>query len=554
MSSTYIDLHNLSQIDVDEINVSNLVCDSIITTDLTVSGELTGLIAISTSIFSYTYTPATRTFSLSLATQPGIDYILITDSSGIFHSVLFTPLIYPLLSATTPILYDNTTGIFSLSIGSANQFLQTSSTLVNNFVTMSGDATLLNGVITIGNDKITTTKILDANVTPIKISLGSANQFLQTSSTLVNNFVTMSGDATLTNGVITIGNDKITTVKILNANVTNAKLANSSISLNGQTMSLGTTLYFLPANSVNNSMLFYSYTVLNGQSMNLGGTYSLPGLSVTNAMLTNSSITLGTNTMSLGSTTTTLNGGTNSTSYSTIVSVIPAGIGYTASASNNFKIDQVLRIGDCLIQNDDTDTYIDCKYSGTGIYAQIPKINIATITPGQVVNLGGSINYLSARFNNIVKFSINPMTHSTGLPFVTTNWLPIGHTASSTVLEASITIRSNLSAVRITVNMPLSNWGTTASNKHLTVCRNTTAAVYGVLQTTALLNNNYGMWHHLSGAPQYETIHFTWIDDTSLTQGMTYYYSVSGRGSTAIITPIAMGNNNYNEITLEELY
>jgi len=75
-----------------------------------------------------------------------------------------------------------------------------------------------------------------------------------------------------------------------------------------------------------------------------------------------------------------------------------------------------------------------------------------------------------------------------------------------------------------------------------------------VLQTTALLNNNYGMWHHLSGASAFETIHFTWIDDTALTQGSTYYYSVCGRGNSAIITPIALGNNNYNEITLEELY
>ena len=107
-------MHNLSQIEVDEINVSNLNTDSIITTDLTVSGDLTGLTTTSSSIFDYTYTPSTRTFNLGLANQAGVDYILITDASGIFQVVLFTPLIYPLLSGSSPILYDNTTGVFSL--------------------------------------------------------------------------------------------------------------------------------------------------------------------------------------------------------------------------------------------------------------------------------------------------------------------------------------------------------------------------------------------------------------------------------------------------------
>jgi hypothetical protein len=53
-------------------------------------------------------------------------------------------------------------------------------------------------------------------------------------------FTTMSGDATLSGtGVLTIGNDKITTAKILNGNVTNAKLANSTITINGTGVALG---------------------------------------------------------------------------------------------------------------------------------------------------------------------------------------------------------------------------------------------------------------------------------------------------------------------------
>lgn len=114
MTSSYVDLHNLSEITMDGITVSNLKCDSIITTDLTVSGNLTGLLTTTNSIFNYTYNSSTRTFNLTLQNQAGIDYILITDSSGVPQWVLFTPLIYPLLSATAPILYNNITGVFSL--------------------------------------------------------------------------------------------------------------------------------------------------------------------------------------------------------------------------------------------------------------------------------------------------------------------------------------------------------------------------------------------------------------------------------------------------------
>ena len=135
MSSTYIDLHNLSEITVDAIDVSNLNCDSIITTDLTVSGYLTGLNTSTNSIFNYIYNSSTRTFSLILANQSGPDYIIITNSSGVPQWVLFSPLIYPLLSATAPILYDNITGVFSLD------------TIINQNETFNGLLTATNNVL-----------------------------------------------------------------------------------------------------------------------------------------------------------------------------------------------------------------------------------------------------------------------------------------------------------------------------------------------------------------------------------------------------------------------
>ena len=76
-------------------------------------------------------------------------------------------------------------------------------------------------------------------------SLGSA---LNSSRIIVGNAanqaaeVAMSGDVTINNtGVTTIGTDAITTTKILDANVTNAKLANSSFTLGSTNITLGAT-------------------------------------------------------------------------------------------------------------------------------------------------------------------------------------------------------------------------------------------------------------------------------------------------------------------------
>ena len=149
---------------------------------------------------------------------------------------------------------------------------------------MSGDATLLAGVLTIAAGSITNAKLLNSSVTlngqsmilgsaynipnttitnsmlagnislsnlvsggafqmilcngsgvPTYASFslnnlpyGLANQFIQSNGSS-NSWITMSGDATLLAGVLTIAAESIT----------NAKLLNNSISLNGQSMILG---------------------------------------------------------------------------------------------------------------------------------------------------------------------------------------------------------------------------------------------------------------------------------------------------------------------------
>ncbi|WP_405267478.1 beta strand repeat-containing protein [Cellulophaga sp. Ld12] len=150
--------------------------------------------------------------------------------------------------------------------------------------TLGGDATLANdGTLTIADDAITTVKILDANVTDDKLdkgnisltgfavptadlSVGSVKLTDVADPTLdqdaatkiyvdtqitgsnaladANIFIgdaantaqanTLGGDATLANdGTLTIADDAITTVKILDANVTDDKLDKGNISLTG---------------------------------------------------------------------------------------------------------------------------------------------------------------------------------------------------------------------------------------------------------------------------------------------------------------------------------
>ena len=74
-----------------------------------------------------------------------------------------------------------------------------------------------------------------------------------------NNWITLSGDTSLSSGVLTIGN----------AAITNAKLLNSIITLNGQAMSLGST-YTTPLLGITNAMLAGSISLSKLASGSIG--------------------------------------------------------------------------------------------------------------------------------------------------------------------------------------------------------------------------------------------------------------------------------------------
>jgi hypothetical protein len=95
-------------------------------------------------------------------------------------------------------------------------------------VSMSGDATITNtGVLTIANSAITNAKVsASAAIAFSKLAALTSAHILVGSAGNVATDVAMSGDATMANtGALTIANNAVTTAKILDANVTLAKLA-----------------------------------------------------------------------------------------------------------------------------------------------------------------------------------------------------------------------------------------------------------------------------------------------------------------------------------------
>ena len=666
--STYIDLHNLSQITMDSINVSNLNCESIITEDLTVNGSLLGLNTSTNSIFNYTYTSSSRTFNLTLQNQSGSNYIIITDGSGVPVWTLLNPYIYPLLSGVAPILYNSLTGAFSLdntiaqnetftglvtitantssTISRSNQvYVQNTSAnqemyLIGVRVTASGYDDIrgdLSGNISFNpNTHRLTTGFFRSTDTTLSTMAGSLDITGYVNISTGNTYKINNVSQTFLNGLTTTATSTITHTfvspnlqsNINNLSISNGLIANNTIQLAkintsaysnsggsnlltqyGSIGSLNATYYTNQSgNTVTNTLLSpgTSSATLGSivSTLNLGETGVFSGvltledttvgkkgyihqrtgtmyLDVTNSVgalinigsgtNVNTSIralsvsaTLSANTVSASSTIsgTQLTGSSGTSNTSTLSSAVPSLILGTSSTN-----DGVIKLNSTgtnysMIQQNTTGLNIDSSVVGSDINIGTnnlnPNVNIGnssktTTLNGSVNFNGGSISYSSGRFNNIRKGTLSPMAHTGTIPYITGNWMPLGNTFFSTVLQKDITIRSTNSYVRISINIPLSNWGASATNRHLTICRDTSAFVYGTLSTTPLVGNNYGLYHTLP-AVTYETIQFSYVDTGTLTQGTTYWYALCGRGSTANIVSPNIGNSNYAEITVEELY
>ena len=202
-------------------------------------------------------------------------------------------------------------------------------------------------------------------------------------------------------------------------------------------------------------------------------------------------------------------------------------------------------------KQDNMTTSIDSESLGT--------LNLNMVSTGAQLNVGSAFNFSgyvpsfnNNKFNNITKCSIAGMAHTGAIPI--TNWMPIGHTATTTLLQASIVARGKMSSYfRITVNIPLSNWGTTASNHHLSIIRQTTPCVWNTVVGIDITNVNYGLRHILSGI-QYDSCNMTYIDTQGSISGTSYYYCVLARSNTLATSASNVGNTNYSDITVEELF
>ncbi|MFK7812920.1 MAG: beta strand repeat-containing protein, partial [Maribacter sp.] len=105
-------------------------------------------------------------------------------------------------------------------------------------LTLNGDGSSIAAALGLADDAVTTAKILDANVTDAKIAPGGADQILRTaadglsvawtdlptgSASIVD--ATLVGDGSSVATALGLADDAVTTVKILDANVTDAKIA-----------------------------------------------------------------------------------------------------------------------------------------------------------------------------------------------------------------------------------------------------------------------------------------------------------------------------------------
>ena len=435
----------------------------------------------------------------------------------------------------------------------------------------------------------------------------TANQLLM-SSTLSNNWVSMSGDGTINStGVLTIGTGTIT----------NTKLLNSSISINGLSMSLG-AIYTLPLLSITNGMLtgsidntklLNSSITINGSSMSLGGTYTLPTtiplLSITNGMLAgsidntkllNSSITLGTTAMSLGSTYSTIAGpltltdlltcdgglslttshassGTSSLSTTFLTNTTYMN-GYTTSfeGGNVTSHDGVLLLRSAsvgtnhihygtLIQNNSNNTYIDNIASAVGL-GMTPSINIGTIIPDQVINLGNSTTNLKWDGGNFLRHTTVKFNNFNIIQFsaVSTIWYPIRSSGAGN-LVLTYTGRQD-ETIEITVRISGSGTGSGNLYNYFDIHYGTQPA-YSVSSTnpsavtlTTPTVNSWGSWLFGGVSNQYQGVNFTITYTFTTASTKTFYpvFRVQTTNSTWAFGSSTAGINCLGEMTIKTLF
>ena len=188
----------------------------------TFSGSLNGLLtAVSNGAdLTYTYAPASKIFTIQINNNS------ITNTKLLNSSILLNGQVMSL--GTTAYTIPDTT-ISNAMLAGSIALSKLISGVIGQIIVVNALGNAIYGSLTLNN-----------------LPFGTANQFLQTSGSN-NTWTTLSGDASLSSGVLTIGN----------AAITNAKLLNSSISLNGQVMLLGSTAYTMTTTNITQGTNYY---------------------------------------------------------------------------------------------------------------------------------------------------------------------------------------------------------------------------------------------------------------------------------------------------------
>ena len=481
-----------------------------------------------------------------------------------------------------------------IAVGFPDQLLVSNhGSTASTWISMSGDATMNTGVLTIGSGAVSNAKLVNSTITinGTSVSLGGSLT-IPTTATVTN---TSEINLTLTGSVIsgTLINNSISLARISSSGYSQASTALTLVqrkSGGGLEADSSTNISYVSALAgVSHTSIFSNITpslYLGSSSyadgvINLGaksgtvGTMSgsiiqcnLSDLYIDN-VATGNSINIGTMPVSQNIYIGSLNNSANSVNLlsngGTIIISSPLGLLQVGGSTNTITIGTGQSAGTVLTIGSNNSTP-EIKGSTINVGSVSPIINIGlsqasagTIDIGSsnsIITFRGIINYNALSFNNVKKQYYTNFSHNTSISI--TVWSVVY--SSTNILQTNITTRNVNSFIRITVNMPLNNWSTVATNKAISIARSTTAFTTGQTVTTdivppntgVLTGSQYGVHHILSGI-QYDACNVSYIDTTILGSG-TFYYAVVVRATSLTITAPVLGNNSYVDISLEELF
>ena len=481
-----------------------------------------------------------------------------------------------------------------IAVGFPDQLLVSNhGSTASTWISMSGDATMNTGVLTIGSGAVSNAKLVNSTITinGTSVSLGGSLT-IPTTATVTN---TSEINLTLTGSVIsgTLINNSISLARISSSGYSQASTALTLVqrkSGGGIEADSSTNISYVSALAgVSHTSIFSNITpslYLGSSSyadgvINLGaksGTVGTMSGSIIQCNLSNlyidnvnagKSINIGTMPVSQNIYIGSLNNSANSVNLlsngGTITISSPLGLLQVGGSTNTITIGTGQSAGTVLTIGSNNSTP-EIKGSTINVGSVSPIINIGlaqasagTIDIGSsnsIITFRGIINYNALSFNNVKKQHYTNFIHNTSIPI--TVWSVVY--SSTNILQTNITTRNVNSFIRITVNMPLNNWSTVATNKAISIARSTTAFTTGQTVTTDIVPPNtgvltgslYGVHHILSGI-QYEACNVSFIDTTILGSG-TFYYAVVVRSNSLTITAPVLGNNSYVDISLEELF